>query len=105
VTFCLLCADVRPGISFGPDALVIPLQRGGPAAERTARSKLGPYYEKGPRGEGSLFAFGNGTGNSPSSSGRGGATVELEELVVLVGKYGPDEDVPYSGGVLDMTSG
>lgn len=84
----LACARDDPdfGISFGPDGLVIPLQ---PGRERLAHSKLGPYFERGPQQLESLF---------------NGAT-ELTELKVLVGRYEPGEDIPYSGGVLDMTSG
>ena len=84
----LACArdDEDFGISFGPDGLVIPLRDGD---ERRASSKLGPYFERGPNELSSLF----------------GGLTELMELKVLVGKYEPDEDIPYSGGVLDMTSG
>ena len=46
---------------------------------------LGPFA-----GRRSLFASG---------------VTELKELVVLVGKYEEGEEVPYCGGVLDMTSG
>jgi hypothetical protein len=84
----LACAKDDPdfGISFGPDGLVISLQKG---RERLAQSKLGPYFERGPEELGSLF----------------GGTTELSELKILVGVYEHDEDIPYSGGVLDMTSG
>jgi hypothetical protein len=84
----LACASDEPnvGIRFGPDGLVIGLQQG---RERLAQSKLGPYFERGPENLASLF---------------GGAT-ELSELKVLVGIYESGEDIPYSGGVLDMTSG
>jgi hypothetical protein len=87
----LACARDDPafGISFGPDGLVIGLQ---PSSERTARSKLGTYYERGPDDRSSLFD--------------GGATsAELIGLKVLVGCYEAGEEIPYSGGVLDMTSG
>jgi hypothetical protein len=70
------------GLSFGPDGLIIPL-RGG--EERRASSKLGPYFERGPDELQSLF----------------GGVTELVVLKVLVGKYEPGEDIPYSGGVLD----
>lgn len=84
----LACARDDPdyGISFGPDGLVIELQSG---RERVARSKLGPYFERGPENLPSLF----------------GGAAELVELKVLVGVYSPCEDIPYAGGVLDMTSG
>lgn len=84
----LACARDDPGfgICFGADGLVIGLQ---PGRERIAQSKLGPYFERGPDELSSIF---------------GGAT-DLTELKVLVGKYEPGEEIPYSGGVLDMTSG
>ncbi|MGK3736428.1 MAG: hypothetical protein ACI90V_003270 [Bacillariaceae sp.] len=93
----LACARDDPdfGISFGPDSLVISLQssngNGGRQESRIAQSKLGPYFEKGPEDLSSLFANGGST--------------ELSELKVFVGCYDDDEDIPYSGGVLDMTSG
>jgi len=85
----LACArdDVDYGISFGPDGLVIGLQ---PGRERIAQSKLGPYFERGPEDLYSIF--------------RGGMT-ELSDLKILVGKYENEDDIPYSGRVLDMTSG
>lgn len=85
----LACARDDPGfgISFGPDGLVIGLQ---PGRERIAQSKLGPYFERGPQELSSLF---------------GGGAIELVELKILVGKYEAGEDIPYAGGVLDMTSG
>lgn len=92
----LACARDDPGygISFGPDGLVIALQEGGSdkttGRERWAQSKLGPYFERGPESRSSLF--------------EGGGS-RLAELKVLVGCYEPGEDIPYSGGVLDMTSG
>lgn len=84
----LACARDDPGfgISFGPDGLVIGLQ---PGRERLAQSKLGPYFERGPQDLASLF----------------GGSTELVELKVLVGEYASGEEIPYSGGVLDMTSG
>jgi hypothetical protein len=84
----LACARDDPdhGISFGPDGLVIALQ---PGRERLAQSKLGPYFERGPEELSSIF----------------GGVTELVELKVLVGVYGAEEEIPYSGGVLDMTSG
>ena len=87
----LACARDDPdfGISFGPDGLVISLLQG---REKLAQSKLGPYFERGPEDLSSIF-FDDG-----------GAT-ELSDLKVLVGKYDVGEEIPYSGGVLDMTSG
>jgi hypothetical protein len=85
----LACAkdDMDTGIWLGADGLVIPLATGQP---RRAQSKLGPYFERGPDNLSSMF----GTG-----------AVELSELKVLVGVYQRGEEIPYSGGVLDMTSG
>jgi len=85
----LACARDDPGfgISFGPDGLVIGLQAG---REKLAASKLGPYFERGPQDLPSLFPSG---------------AIELSELKVLVGRYEDTEEIPYSGGVLDMTSG
>ena len=87
----LACANDEPnyGISFGPDALVIPLQGQQP---RFASSKLGPYFERGPDDISTIFQ------NS-------GGSVKLESLVVLTGLYDDGEDIPYSGAVMDMTSG
>lgn len=86
----LACARDDPdfGISFGPDSLVIGLQAG---QERLAQSKLGPYFERGPEDIPSLFLD--------------SASIELKELKVFVGCYDEEEEIPYSGGVLDMTSG
>jgi hypothetical protein len=81
--------DPGYGISFGPDGLVIPFLDNG-NSNRIAKSKLGPYYERGPEDLPSLFV---------------GGITELKDIQVYVGVYGPDEDFPYSGGVLDMTSG
>jgi len=96
----LACAtdDPNAGISFGPDGLVIPLRSssgsddadGGGAAARRAQSKLGPYFERGPEDRPSLFA---------------GGAAALRNVQVLVGVYGDGEEIPYSGGVMDMTSG
>ena len=38
------------------------------------------------------------------SAGGGGAAT-LQDLKVIVGIYQDGEDIPYSGGVMDMTSG
>jgi hypothetical protein len=94
----LACATDNPneGIYFGPDGLVIPLRSSsgsdadGGAAARRAQSKLGPYFERGPEDRPSLFA---------------GGAAALRNVQVLVGVYGDGEEIPYSGGVMDMTSG
>ena len=85
----LACTNDNPsfGISFGADGLVIGLQ---PGREKLAQSKLGPYYERGPEELRSLFE---------------GFGCELKELKIFVGVYEQGEDIPYSGAVLDMTSG
>eukprot|EP00559_Dactyliosolen_fragilissimus_P008445 CAMPEP_0184865318 /NCGR_PEP_ID=MMETSP0580-20130426/17685_1 /TAXON_ID=1118495 /ORGANISM="Dactyliosolen fragilissimus" /LENGTH=322 /DNA_ID=CAMNT_0027364465 /DNA_START=84 /DNA_END=1052 /DNA_ORIENTATION=- len=85
----LACGRDDPsfGISFGPDSLVIGLQNG---RETLVQSKLGPYFERGPDNLPSLF--------------EGGAT-QLIDLKVYAGIYGEEEDIPYSGAVMDMTSG
>ena len=106
----LACARDDPdyGISFGPDALVVPLlaeaDDDASSTARVAYSKLGPYYERSPHGGGDQQQQERNSLFSPAS-GRGGAAVELVDLKVLVGVYGDGEDVPYAGGVLDMTSG
>jgi TLD len=81
----LSCArdDADFGISFGTSDLVVGLQLGN---ERQATSRLGEYFECGPENLASLF---------------GKEIAELEDLKVLVGCYGDDEDIPYSGEVLD----
>lgn len=85
----LACASDDPsfGISFGPDGLVIPFLD---ENNRVAKSKLGTYYERGPQELPSLFPSGN---------------AELKDVLCYTGIYGPNEEIPYSGGVLDMTSG
>ncbi|CAJ1949374.1 unnamed protein product [Cylindrotheca closterium] len=86
----LACAKDDPdcGVWFGPDALVIPLLDDG--SNRIAQSKLGPYFERGPGNLPSLFS---------------GGSTELKDLKIYVGVYDSTEEIPYSGGVLDMTSG
>uniref|UniRef100_A0A7S2UA73 TLDc domain-containing protein n=1 Tax=Attheya septentrionalis TaxID=420275 RepID=A0A7S2UA73_9STRA len=90
----LACArdDAEYGISFGPDGLVIPLQPGKLDISHAAQSKLGTYFERGPEERSSLF--------SPH-----GGSATLSSLKVFVGTYAPGEEIPYSSGVLDMTSG
>ena len=88
----LACAfnDPNQGIHFVPDGLVIPL-RTGPGGERLALSKLGPYYKQEPDGTLSLFLPGVAT--------------KLAEMRMFVGVYKDEEEIPYSGAVLDMTLG
>lgn len=81
--------EPRYGIAFGPDALLIGLNQ--ESNRQLAQSKLGPYFERGPDELRSLF--------SP------GGSAKLTELKVLVGIYENNDDIPYSGAVLDMTSG
>jgi len=87
----LACANDDPnyGISFGPDALVVPFQGQRP---RFASSKLGPYFERGPENLSSLFE-------------KSGGGIQLDSLKVLTGVYDDNEEIPYSGAVMDMTSG
>mmetsp|Transcript_37703 Transcript_37703/g.55254 ORF Transcript_37703/g.55254 Transcript_37703/m.55254 type:complete len:246 (-) Transcript_37703:155-892(-) len=87
--------DPNYGIAFGPDGLVISFVQ---ENKRLATSKLGTYYERGPDHFSSLFdAIGGGS--------KGGGVVELDGLKVYTGVYENGEDIPYSGAVLDMTSG
>lgn len=79
--------DPDTGIWLGADGLVIPFAAGQP---RRAQSKLGTYFERGPEELSSIFE---------------GSVVELTQLKVLVGVYQEGEEIPYPGGVLDMTSG
>eukprot|EP00546_Thalassionema_frauenfeldii_P014137 CAMPEP_0178910008 /NCGR_PEP_ID=MMETSP0786-20121207/8855_1 /TAXON_ID=186022 /ORGANISM="Thalassionema frauenfeldii, Strain CCMP 1798" /LENGTH=270 /DNA_ID=CAMNT_0020582205 /DNA_START=118 /DNA_END=930 /DNA_ORIENTATION=+ len=99
----LACSNDSPdyGISFGPDALVIPLQTASKEAKeslpkqqrgKVATSKLGPYFERGPNDISSLFES-------------NGGSVQLGSLKVLTGIYSSGEEIPYSGAVMDMTSG
>jgi hypothetical protein len=89
----LACAKDDPsfGISFGPDGLVIPLLDNGDSdGNKIAQSKLGTYFERGPEDLPSLFS---------------GGVTKLKDIQIYVGIYVAGEDIPYSGGVLDMTSG
>jgi len=85
----LACAKDDPdtGIWIGADGLIIPLS---PGKEKNAQSKLGTYFERGPEGLSSLFD---------------GGAVQLTDLKVLVGIYEDGEEIPYSGAVMDFTSG
>ena len=75
----LAIMDTESGPRFGADALVIPLSRDNP---KTARSKLGSYYERMADGGNSLFGK--------------DAQVQLKSLKVYHGVYGPDEYVPFT---------
>ena len=68
------------GPSFGADSLVVPFDARSP---KIARSKLGSYYERFPDGTNTLF-------------GKRGGSVELSELKVYHGVYGPDEYIPFT---------
>ena len=89
----LACATDNPdeGIYLGADGLVIPLRAG--ERSRVAQSKLGPYFERGPDDLSGIFSAG------------GGGAATLQDLKVIVGVYQDGEEIPYSGGVMDMTSG
>ncbi len=93
----LACAkdDPQTGIWLGADGLIIPLAQQPslfPTKEaKMAQSFLGTYFERGPDRKLSLFSD--------------GCVMELSELKVLVGVYERGEEIPYSGAVLDFTSG
>ena len=74
------------GIYMGAEALVIPLDAGNP---KTVASRLGTYFENGPQRRSTLLP-------------RAGQDVRLSELKVLAGVYETGEDIPNSGGVLDL---
>lgn len=74
------------GIYFGSDALVIPLNRQSP---RNVASRLGYFFECGPEGRSTLLPV-------------KGQDSKLDELYVISGVYGKDEDIPNSGGVTDL---
>lgn len=73
------------GPRFGADGLSIPLTKG---SERTARSKLGPYYEKLPSGSSTLFGQ-RDEGNK----------AQLDSLRVWAGVYAEGERIPFSGAI------
>ena len=66
------------GPSFGADSLVIPLD-----GSKTARSKLGSYYERFPDGTSTLF-------------GKRGGSVQLKDLKVYHGVYEEGEFIPFT---------
>jgi len=74
------------GIYFGADSLVMPLNGVDP---RSVASRLGMYFEGGPEDRSTLLP-------------RGGGNYKLDELKVLTGIYAKGEDIPNSGGVLDL---
>ena len=94
----LACAkdDANTGIWLGADGLVVPLSSGGGGGSggrqqsRLVDSRLGTYFERGPEGRYSIV---------PDNA------YLLEDLKVLVGVYASGEEIPYSGAVLDFTSG
>jgi hypothetical protein len=77
------------GIDMGAEGLVIPLNGYNDASARTVASRLGTYFEQGPEKRTTVL-------RNP------GESVRLQELKVLVGVYDIDEDIPNSGGVLDL---
>lgn len=68
------------GPSFGVDSLVIPLGKDSP---KVARSKLGSYYERFADDTNSIFGVGK-------------SAVQLKDLKVYHGVYGPDEYIPFT---------
>jgi hypothetical protein len=75
------------GIYFGADGLVIPLNGDD---RRAIASRLGMYYESCPKTQRGTLLPG------------GGGNLRCQELKVLTGVYGKDEDIPNSGGVTDL---
>jgi hypothetical protein len=74
------------GIYLGSEGLSIPLDGSDP---RQVISRLGFYYETGPQDKSTLLR-------------RAGEDARIQELKVLAGVYAKDEDIPNSGGVLDL---
>lgn len=74
------------GIFFGADSLVIPLR---PPNRRQVSSRLGQYFETCPDGKLTILP-------------RPSLEYQLQELKVLTGVYAPGEDIPNSGGVLEL---
>ena len=75
------------GIQFGADSLVIPLR---PPNKRLVTSRLGQYFERIP---------GSGRSTIMPSAGR---DFQIQELYILTGVYADGEDIPNSGGVLEL---
>ena len=74
------------GIYMGAEGLVIPLDG---ANKRNVASRLGTYFEQGPNGRLTLLP-------------KAAQDNRLQELKILVGVYAKGEDIPNSGGVLDL---
>ena len=64
-----------------------------PGSERTAVTKLGPYYEAMPGGVRSIFAPGEGR------KVQGSFATELSELRTYVGVWPEGERIPYDGAI------
>jgi hypothetical protein len=75
------------GIQFGADSLVIPLR---PPNKRLVTSRLGQYFETIPQ---------SGRSTLMPAAGR---DFQIQELYVLTGIYADGEDIPNSGGVLEL---
>lgn len=75
------------GIYMGAESLVIPLEPNN--NPRNVASRLGSFFETGPQKRSTLLP-------------RPAQEVRLSELKVLTGVYEKDEDIPNSGGVLDL---
>ena len=73
------------GIYMGAEGLVVPLDD-----TRSVRSRLGTYFEIGPATKRYTLLP------------RAGEECQLQELKVLVGVYEKGEDIPNSGGVIDL---
>jgi hypothetical protein len=74
------------GIYLGSEGLTIPLDGSDP---RRVISRLGFYYETGPQDKSTLLR-------------RAGEDSRIQELRILAGVYAKGEDIPNSGGVLDL---
>jgi hypothetical protein len=74
------------GIYLGSEGLSVPLDGEDP---RRVTSRLGFFFETGPSDLSTLL---------PTA----GQDARLQELKVLVGVYEKNEDIPNSGGVLDL---
>lgn len=88
----LACAKDDPdtGIFLGADGLVVPLST---QDKRACSSYLGTYFERAKEGNEEIYSI------VP------GGACKLDSLKVLVGVYAKGEEIPYSGAVLDFTSG
>jgi len=77
------------GIYFGADSLVIPLSDPNP---RSISSRLGQYFEARPEGGSAQYTV----------LPRPAVELRCQELKVFSGVYEPGEDIPNSGGVLEL---